>query len=141
MNLGRACLSGIVAAALGCAGESGSVSIDEALAEDHPTSSVGPATSAPGTPEASGVRYGANVGRHGGVRFRVWAPHATAAWVTGNFSATKVAMTRQPGGNYSVHVPAAHAGSTYAYVFQSPSGNITRIDPYCRELTTARDRC
>ncbi len=70
----------------------------------------------------------------GGVVFRVWAPHATAAIVRGDFAQGDVTMTAIPGGVFEAHVPGAHAGNTYRYVFQGPGGAITRIDPYCREL-------
>ncbi len=88
-----------------------------------------------GAPDAkiTGPLLGANVG-DGEVVFRVWAPNATAAWVTGNFPEAKVAMTATAGSVFEAHVKGAHAGSTYDYVFDSPAGSITRLDPYCREL-------
>ena len=54
----------------------------------------------------------------GGVVFRVWAPHATAALVRGDFAHGDVTMTAIPGGVFEAHVPGAHAGSTYRYVFK-----------------------
>ena len=69
-----------------------------------------------------------------GVTFRVWAPHATAAWVTGDFPEAKVAMTLESAtiGIFAAHVASARAGTTYRFVFDSPAGTITRIDPWCR---------
>jgi 1,4-alpha-glucan branching enzyme len=78
-------------------------------------------------------RLGANVDSTGAL-FRVWAPSATAAWVTGDFPAAKVALAKVAGDIWEVHVDGAHAGTHYQLLFDSPSGSITRIDPYCREL-------
>ncbi len=78
---------------------------------------------------------GANV-EPGGVVFRVWAPHATGAFVRGDFATSDVAMTAIAGGVYEAHVAGAHAGNTYRFVLAATGGTITRIDPYCRELAT-----
>jgi 1,4-alpha-glucan branching enzyme len=78
-------------------------------------------------------RLGAEVDASG-VTFRVWAPKATAAWVTGDFPEAKVAMTLESptAGIYWAQVATAHAGTTYRFVFDSPAGAITRLDPWCR---------
>ncbi len=73
----------------------------------------------------------------GGVVFRVWAPHATAASVGGDFAAADVPMIAVAGGVYEAHVAGAHAGSTYRFVLTGPGGAVTRTDPYCRELAAA----
>ncbi len=91
-----------------------------------------PATPAPPLPVP---HLGANVDATG-VRFRVWAPHATAAWVTGDFPGGKAALAPVAGAIFEGHVDGAHAGNRYAFVFDSPSGSITRLDPYGRELLT-----
>ncbi|MDB4995487.1 MAG: 1,4-alpha-glucan-branching protein [Myxococcaceae bacterium] len=80
-------------------------------------------------------RLGADVDASG-VRFRVWAPSATAAWVTGDFPGTKAPLAKGPGDIWEAHVDGAHAGTHYKLLFDSPSGSITRIDPYCRELVS-----
>ena len=79
---------------------------------------------------------GANVSASG-VTFRVWAPHATAARVTGDFTATPIAMTPIAGGVFEASSASAHAGSAYTFSFDTPAGAITRVDPYCRQLVGA----
>jgi 1,4-alpha-glucan branching enzyme len=76
-----------------------------------------------------------------GVVFRVWAPHATAAQVAGDFPEQTVAMTAEPGGLFAATVAGAHAGSTYRFLFDSPSGPITRLDPRCREILADGSAC
>ena len=83
---------------------------------------------------------GANL-TSGGVVFRVWAPHATAAWVEGDFAAQKVAMNAEAGSIFSATVADAHPGTTYAFDFDSPSGPIRRLDPYCRQLLADGSAC
>ncbi len=92
----------------------------------------GAITSSVRMPQATTARLGANV-TSSGVVFRVWAPHATSASVQGDFSEQTVAMTSEGGGVFSATVADAHAGTTYRFTFDSPSGTITRIDPYCRQ--------
>jgi 1,4-alpha-glucan branching enzyme len=108
--------------ALGDAGSDGALARDAADAGDRGDAGVLPPPFLGGNVEP------------GGVVFRVWAPHATSASVRGDFSTTDVAMTAIAGGVYEVHVAGAHAGSTYRFVLAAPSGTVTRIDPYCREL-------
>ncbi len=74
---------------------------------------------------------GADVSPSGGVEFRVWAPHATAARVTGDFP--EAAMQAGAGGVFTAHVPSAHAGQAYAFSLDTPQGTLTRRDPYCRQ--------
>lgn len=76
----------------------------------------------------------------GGVVFRVWAPHATAASVRGDFATNDVTMTAIAGGVYEAHVPGAHAGNTYRFILTGAGGTIARIDPYCREVAGAACR-
>jgi 1,4-alpha-glucan branching enzyme len=70
----------------------------------------------------------------GGVDFRLWAPHATAAHVTGDFPEASVAMTAAGGGVFTAHVAGAHAGSSYSFLLDTPQGQVARVDPYCRAL-------
>jgi 1,4-alpha-glucan branching enzyme len=86
------------------------------------------ASSSPGL-----VNLGGNV-EPGGVHFRVWAPHASEAWVRGNFSSMDAPMTAVGGGIFDAHVSDAGAGTSYSFVLQTPSGTLVRTDPYCREL-------
>lgn len=76
-----------------------------------------------------------------GVVFRVWAPHATAAHVTGDFAEQSVAMSAQPGGIFAATVAGAHAGTTYRFVLDGPTGAVTRLDPYCRQLLADGSAC
>ncbi len=76
---------------------------------------------------------GANV-EPGGVVFRVWAPHASGASVTGNFLGAPAAMTAAAGGIFEAHVAGAKAGDHYAFSLTTSSGNLARLDPYCRQL-------
>ena len=116
--------------------DGGKVYVDTALPDDATIASDGPATD---TRDAA-VDVGPSIARLGaevdatGVTFRVWAPHATAAWVTGDFPEAKVSMTLEStsSGIFAAHVASAHAGTTYRFVFDSPLGSITRIDPWCR---------
>ncbi len=80
----------------------------------------------------SAPRLGANA-NGSGVLFRLWAPHASAASVVGDFGSEKVAMTGESDGTFGVHVAAAKVGSQYHFEITTPSGALARTDPYCRE--------
>ncbi|MBK8259437.1 MAG: alpha amylase C-terminal domain-containing protein [Polyangiaceae bacterium] len=69
-----------------------------------------------------------------GVHFSVWAPNASAATLEGTFPSSQVVMDAAGGGVWKVFVPGATPGNKYRFVFDSPSGTITRTDPYCRQL-------
>lgn len=69
-----------------------------------------------------------------GVTFRVWAPHATGARVTGDFTEQSVDMTAEPEGIFSAVVASARAGTRYQFTFDTPAGAIVRVDPRCRRL-------
>jgi 1,4-alpha-glucan branching enzyme len=68
-----------------------------------------------------------------GVVFSVWAPHATAAWVAGDFPGGKVAMEAKEKGTFLVRVEGAGAGTKYHFTLDSPLGLVDRLDPYCRQ--------
>ena len=93
-----------------------------------------------GASGASSAALGATV-IDGGVVFRVWAPHATSARVTGDFPAHTAAMSDVGGGVFSATVADAHANTIYAYAFDTPAGAITRLDPYCREVLPDASAC
>jgi 1,4-alpha-glucan branching enzyme len=78
---------------------------------------------------------GANPSPLGGVDFRLWAPHATAVRVTGEFPEASVTMQASAGGVYTAHVAGAHAGQAYSFLLDTPAGTLTRMDPYCREVS------
>jgi 1,4-alpha-glucan branching enzyme len=75
-----------------------------------------------------------------GVAFRVWAPHAERVSVVGSFNDWKPEahpMTRDDSGNWYVDVPDAMARDEYRFHLVTPSGELTRIDPYAREVTNS----
>ena len=77
----------------------------------------------------------------GGVEFRVWAPDATGAQVAGDFPEQTVVMSAEPGGTFAALVAGAHAGSVYRFTLAGPTGPITRLDPYCRQVLADRSGC
>ena len=82
------------------------------------------------------LRFGANV-VSGGVVFRVWAPHATAAHVVGDFAEQTVAMAPEAGGVFSATIASAHAGTQYRFDVDG----LARLDPYCRQVLADASAC
>lgn len=80
--------------------------------------------------------FGANVGA-GGVVFRVWAPHASAAHAVGDFPEQSVAMTPEAGGVFSATIASAHAGTQYHFDIDG----LSRLDPYCRQVLADASAC
>ncbi|WP_439631674.1 alpha-amylase family glycosyl hydrolase [Gemmata sp.] len=79
---------------------------------------------------------------HGaGVAFRVWAPHAEAVSVTGTFNdwdAARHPLAREnDGGYWYADVPGAKVGDEYRYLIRTPAGELSKIDPYAREVTNS----
>src|SRR5262245_17781633 len=76
-----------------------------------------------------------------GVAFRVWAPHAEAVSVVGTFNewdASKHTLTRENAeGYWYADVPGAKIGDEYRYILKTPWGELSRIDPYAREVTNS----
>src|SRR5262245_1255624 len=75
-----------------------------------------------------------------GVAFRVWAPHATAVSVVGTFNKwdkAKNPLAHEENGYWSVNVEGAEIGNEYRYILQTPGGELSRIDPYAREVTNS----
>ncbi len=79
----------------------------------------------------------------GGTSFRVWAPHATAVFVTGDFNAWAAdadPMARDDGGasdTWSVDVADVSPGMEYRFTIRTPDGDLSRIDPYARLVTNS----
>jgi len=74
------------------------------------------------------------------VGFRVWAPHAAAVAVVGDFNqwAKDAHPLAQDGNGYwSADVSEARVGQEYRYNLTTPSGEFSRIDPYAREVTNS----
>ena len=81
-------------------------------------------------------RLGANVVT-GGVLFRVWAPHASAANVVGDFPEQTIAMTPEAGGVFSATIASAHASTHYRFDIDG----LARLDPYCRQVLADASAC
>lgn len=75
-----------------------------------------------------------------GVSFRLWAPHADFVSVIGGFNNwDKQAnpMSKQEEGYWVADISAAKAGNEYRYFLKNGSFEVTRIDPYAREVTNS----
>lgn len=75
-----------------------------------------------------------------GVAFRVWAPHATAVFVKGDFndwSENAHPMNSENNGYWYVSIKQAKAGQEYKYIIQNGDQTLERIDPYAREVTNS----
>lgn len=73
----------------------------------------------------------------GGVAFRVWAPHADAVAVVGDFndwSDGRDHLAHDGGGYWSGEVSGAHAGQRYGYVIWNGTQRLERKDPYARDV-------
>ncbi len=88
------------------------------------------------TPEPSppsGKRVGANV-YEGGVEFRVWAPDAKSAAVTGDFGRSELAP--EADGYFGAKVDGAKAGQKYRFAITAPDGSeLSRLDPRARAVS------
>jgi 1,4-alpha-glucan branching enzyme len=78
-----------------------------------------------------------------GTTFRVWAPHARAVFVTGTFDDWAGARTelRPDGdgksGTWSADVEGVAAGAEYRFTIGTADGDLSRIDPYARHVTSS----
>ncbi len=76
----------------------------------------------------------------GGTAFRVWAPHADKVFVTGSFnnwSGDRDPMTAEPDGFWYADLDDARIGDEYRYLIHNGSNQLSRIDPYAREVTNS----
>jgi 1,4-alpha-glucan branching enzyme len=78
----------------------------------------------------------------GGTTFRVWAPHALGVSVTGSFTAWSagVALARDgdgSSGTWSTDVPDVGPGVEYRFTIHTPDGDLSRLDPYARQVTNS----
>ncbi len=76
----------------------------------------------------------------GGVSFRVWAPHADAIFVAGDFNDWrfgKLRLAAEGNGYWSTAVPRAQAGQRYKFRVLNGSQELFRVDPYAREVTNS----
>jgi 1,4-alpha-glucan branching enzyme len=99
-----------------------------------------PATAADG-PSPDPARSGMGAIPHeAGCAFRVWAPHASAVHVTGDFndwSEDAAPMASEEGGFWYADVEGARPGQEYRFRIDGPEGPLSRIDPYAREVTNS----
>ncbi len=75
-----------------------------------------------------------------GVAFRVWAPHALRVSVVGSFNdwnGSTHPMQSEEHGHWYANVTEAHIGDAYRYLLTTPKGEVKRIDPYAREVTSS----
>jgi len=78
-----------------------------------------------------------------GTSFRVWAPHATAVFVTGSFddwAGDGIALARDDGGSaetWSADVDGVAPGDEYRFTIRTAHGDLSRIDPYARQVTNS----
>lgn len=76
----------------------------------------------------------------GGVAFRLWAPHADAVYVTGSFnnwSRDASPMAKENGGYWFADIPGVAIGSEYRYLIINGELQLSRIDPYARQVTNS----
>jgi 1,4-alpha-glucan branching enzyme len=74
----------------------------------------------------------------GGVGFRVWAPHAERVSVIGSFNgweSGKHPLQAEENGYWYADVADAHVGDQYKFLLTTAEGELSRIDPYAREVT------
>ena len=75
-----------------------------------------------------------------GVSFRVWAPHAQFVSVIGTFNnwdKRANPMTNEGDGYWFQHIENAKVGDEYRYFLKNGDVEVTRIDPYAREVTNS----
>lgn len=75
-----------------------------------------------------------------GVTFRVWAPHATRVAVVGSFNdwdGTAHPLKPDANGCWSAQVRAARVGDQYKFLLTTAQGDLLRIDPYARAVTSS----
>jgi len=72
-----------------------------------------------------------------GTAFRVWAPHADAVAVVGDFNGwadDRDRLARENGGYWSGEVHGASVGQRYGYVIWNGTQRLERKDPYARDV-------
>jgi 1,4-alpha-glucan branching enzyme len=75
-----------------------------------------------------------------GVAFRVWAPHAETVAVYGSFNnwdQVTHPLTSEGNGYWYGDINNAKIGDEYRYFLNTPWGELSRIDPYAREVTNS----
>src|SRR3954447_5585349 len=78
-----------------------------------------------------------------GTSFRVWAPHAAAVFVTGTFddwAGDRTVLERDgdgTSGTWSADVARVTPGAEYKFTIRTGDGDLSRIDPYARQVTNS----
>ena len=75
-----------------------------------------------------------------GVAFRVWAPHAESVAVVGSFNefdASRDPLTAEENGYWYGEVESAKAGDEYKFAIKNGEQELSRIDPYARQVTNS----
>jgi len=75
-----------------------------------------------------------------GVAFRVWAPHAEAVTVVGDFNDwddDADALRSEENGYWYADIAAARPGHEYKYVITHGGERFHRVDPYARQVTNS----
>lgn len=75
-----------------------------------------------------------------GVGFRVWAPHAREVAVIGSFNkwdGSINSMQSEENGYWYADVAEAAVGDQYKFLLKTEQGELKRIDPYAREVTSS----
>lgn len=75
-----------------------------------------------------------------GVAFRVWAPHAESVFVTGTFndwSTDHDPMVMEGDGYWYADLERAAIGAEYRYHIVNGEQQLSRIDPYARQVTNS----
>jgi 1,4-alpha-glucan branching enzyme len=82
-----------------------------------------------------------------GTTFRVWAPNAEAVFVTGTFddwAGDGTPLGRDgdgASGTWSADVRAAAPGDEYRFTIRTADGDLSRMDPYARQVTSSVGNC
>jgi 1,4-alpha-glucan branching enzyme len=72
-----------------------------------------------------------------GVAFRVWAPHANAVEVAGDFDESGVGLESEDDGYWYGFVSGATVGQKYMFTIVDGDQRLERIDPYAAEVTNS----
>jgi 1,4-alpha-glucan branching enzyme len=105
------------------------------------TTTTPKAQATPAIPSQAPVREGFGALTHDkGTTFRVWAPGATAVSVVGTFNdwdSKANPLQAEADGNWAADLPGVKAGDGYKFALQTPTGELTRNDPYARAVTNS----
>ncbi len=75
-----------------------------------------------------------------GVAFRVWAPHAEAVHVIGDWNTWKPRadpLSHEGNGYWFGLAAKARPGQEYRFSLTTPEGVLSKIDPYARQVTSS----